>query len=70
MFIKDLHGKKIEVTDLEEAIVQAERFSGYDLYNDEPLKGALLQLKHYWADVYKKLIRMEKRINNKKIEIA
>lgn len=62
LYITDLDGKKIEVTDLPEAIRQVEEFVSYlpDKANAEHL---LMhdRLHHYWSDALQKLMELERQ---------
>ena len=62
MKIIDLKGEKIEITNLEEALKQAQTFK--DCYDE---KNQILseERKKYWQDIYKKLKKM-KSYGNKK----
>lgn len=52
MKIIDLKGEKIEITNLKEALKQAQNFKDY---YDEKNKILSDERKKYWEDIYKKL---------------
>jgi hypothetical protein len=59
LFIYDLYNEKIEVTDLQKAITQADQYRKYDidkLQHSKFLKGRKL----YWEDMYNKLTSGQK----------
>ena len=60
--IEDLHGKGIEITDLEKAIKQAKTFKGYS-HQDKSFAEFDKRQKAYWTDIYKKLLILKKRPN-------
>lgn len=62
MNIKDLHGKNIEVTDLEEAIQQVENLKDYE-HEDKSFAEFEERQKTYWTDVYNKLLLLKKNQN-------
>lgn len=62
MKIIDLKGEKIEITNLEEALKQAQFFK--DCY-DEENRILSEERKKYWQDIYKKLKKI-KSYGNKK----
>ena len=55
MKIKDLHGKSIEVTNLDKAIQQAENFKEY-AHEDQSFAEYDKKQKAYWTDIYDKLM--------------
>ncbi|WP_432328185.1 hypothetical protein ACRQ5D_34405 [Mucilaginibacter sp. P25] len=59
MFIKDLNGKRIEVTDLQLAILQADDYRHYRLsgFAHEEFNR---EQNAYWEDVYIKLLILER----------
>lgn len=59
MKILDLHGMTIEVTNLDEAIAQAQKFKAYRYVNNgkSDLSEALYL---YWTDLYQKLVNLKK----------
>jgi len=60
MYIMDLYGKKITVTDLDKAVAQAEWFSG--LAHEEPNPAQVIadgERKTYWTDIYQKLLQLQ-----------
>ena len=63
MYIKDLNGYEIEVTDLKEAIKIAKRNTGYS-YEDKSFSEFDKRQKAYWTDIYEKLTAIRKRIDN------
>lgn len=63
MHITDLHGCKIEVTDLKEAIKIAKRYTKYK-HEDKSLSDFDKRQNAYWADMYEKLTVLKKRIGN------
>lgn len=58
MKIIDLHGKKITITDLELAIMQADDYRYYR-HSDPSLKQLDEGLQTYWEDVYQKLLELK-----------
>lgn len=62
MNIKDLHGKNIEVTDLEEAIQQAENLKDYE-HEDKSFAEFDARQNAYWTDVYNKLLLLKQNQN-------
>ncbi|MGH1517037.1 hypothetical protein [Chryseobacterium sp. JK1] len=62
MKIKDLHGKSIEVTDLDKAIWQAENFKEY-AHEDQSFLSYDKKQKAYWTDIYNKLLQLKKYPN-------
>jgi len=66
MRIKDLHGKGIEITDLEKAIKQAETFKGYS-HQDKSFAEFDKRQKAYWTDIYEKLLILKKKQNEHSI---
>lgn len=62
MKIKDLHGKSIEITDLEKALKQAENFKGYS-HKDKTFAEFDRKQKTYWTDIYDKLLLLKKNQN-------
>ncbi|MCT1526059.1 hypothetical protein [Sphingobacterium hotanense] len=63
MKITDIYGKKSTVTDLDQAIDQAENFMGFDSA-DGPPDEYLQERKRYWTDIYEKLTHL-KSLQNK-----
>ncbi|NLU94892.1 hypothetical protein [Chitinophaga sp. Ak27] len=58
MKILDLHGMTIEVTNIDEAIAQAEKFKAYRYVNYG--KGDLSEALYlYWTDLYQKLVNLK-----------
>jgi len=66
MKIKDLHGKGIEITDLEKAINQAENFKGYS-HQDKSFAEFDKRQKAYWTDIFEKLLILKKKQNEHSI---
>ena len=60
MKIKDLHGKSIEITDLEKAIKQAEIFKDYS-HEDKSYADFDKRQKAYWTDIYIKLLQIKNK---------
>ncbi|WP_268225342.1 hypothetical protein [Sinomicrobium oceani] len=59
MYIKDINGKEITITDLKKAIAQAKAFKNYR--HENPGFAELDdKLREYWTDMYKKLLRLHK----------
>ena len=58
MKIIDLHGKKITITDLELAIMQADDYRYYR-HSDPSFKQLDEGLQTYWEDVYQKLLELK-----------
>ncbi|GAA0536986.1 hypothetical protein [Chitinophaga japonensis] len=57
MFIFDSNGKKLEITDLNAALKQADLFRYF--HHDDPAFAALdRELSAYWQDVYDKLLEL------------
>lgn len=67
MKIKDLHGKSIEVTDLEKALKQAENFKGYS-QKDKSFAEFDRKQKAYWTNIYDKLLLLKKNQNKHSIK--
>ncbi len=59
MKITDLDGKKIEITDLPLAIMQADDYRHYTITDPAGQEFGARQ-KAYWEDVYQKLLLLEK----------
>lgn len=62
MKIKDLHGKSIEVTDLDKAIQQAGNFKEY-AHQDKSFEEFDKKQKAYWTDIYNKLLLLKSEQN-------
>lgn len=58
MYITDINGKHITVTDLKTAIKQAEAFKGYK-HENPGFEEMDNMLQEYWSDVYEKLLRLQ-----------
>ncbi|WEA00703.1 hypothetical protein [Mucilaginibacter sp. SJ] len=67
MEIIDLHGKKIEVTDLSLAILQADDFRHYQLIGSDKMEFNRKQ-RVYWEDIYIKLLLLEQALGNEKTD--
>lgn len=67
MNIKDLHGRSIEVTDLEKAIQQADNLKDYE-HEDTSFADFDARQKAYWTDVYNKLLLLKKYQNEHPIK--
>jgi hypothetical protein len=67
MEIIDLHGKKIVVTDLLLAILQADDFRHYQLSGSDKREFNRKQ-QVYWEDIYIKLLLLEQASGNEKID--
>ena len=63
MYITDLNGCEIEITDLKEAIKIAKRNTGYS-HEDKSLSEFDKRQKAYWVDIHEKLTAIKKRIVN------
>jgi len=59
MIIIDLEGKEIEVTDIDEAIEQADTFMSLYLMGDTEYQKFFNKRKVYWEDMYQKLIKFK-----------
>jgi len=59
-FIIDLNGDKIEVTDLEKALTQAEDYKNFCAEQGEESE-FFRNRNAYWQDVYDKLMKLKKR---------
>nr|WP_314492235.1 hypothetical protein [uncultured Chryseobacterium sp.] len=62
MNIKDLHGRSIEVTDLEKAFQQAENLKDYE-HEEKSFAEFDKRQKAYWTDLYNKLLMLKKYQN-------
>jgi hypothetical protein len=62
MYIIDIHGKQIEVTDLAEAIKQAAMFAGMR-HENKAFKKMDEDLKIYWRDIFMKLQNLKSGLN-------
>lgn len=60
MEVIDLDGKKIKVTDLGEALKQAQMFKSYR-HADKTYRELDKKLKQYWTDLYNKLTALKNR---------
>lgn len=60
MKITDLAGQVLEVTDLQEAIRQAEIYKDTQ-YNDNNYKNLDEALRRYWTDIYEKLLKLKNK---------
>ncbi len=63
MYITDLNGCEIEITDLKEAIKIAKRNTGYS-HEDKSFSEFDKRQKAYWVDIHDKLTAIKKRIVN------
>ena len=63
MYITDLNGCEIEITDLKEAIKVAKRNTGYS-HEDKSFSEFDKRQKAYWVDIHEKLTAIKKRIVN------
>ena len=64
MYITDLNGCEIEITDLKEAIKIAKRNTGYS-HEDKSFSEFDKRQKAYWVDIHEKLTAIKKRrVNN------
>ena len=63
MYITDLNGCEIEITDLKEAIKIAKRNTGYS-HEDKSFSDFDKRQKAYWVDIHEKLTAIKKRIVN------
>lgn len=64
MYITDLNGCEIAITDLKEAVKIAKRNTGYS-HEDKSFSEFDKRQKAYWTDIYTKLKAVQKRIDNK-----
>lgn len=64
MYITDLNGCEIEITDLKEAIKLAKRNTGYN-HEEKSFSEFDKRQKAYWTDIYTKLKAVQERIDNK-----
>ena len=62
LYIIDLYGQRKEVTDLDKAIAQAENFK--DMHHIPPVESDKERQK-YWRDIYKKLVQLKSKENEK-----
>jgi len=60
LYITDLNGLQIKVTDLNEAIKEAEYFK--DAHHVPPVKSDK-ERQAYWQDVYQKLLQLKSKEN-------
>jgi len=60
MQITDLNGDKIEVTDLQLAIMQADDYRHYRVTNPSAHQ---CHLYVYWEDLYQKLVAMQEQLS-------
>ena len=58
MYVLDLDGKAVKVTDLAGAIEQAGQFKGYK-HEDPAFAGLDQRLNAYWHDLYEKLLQLQ-----------
>lgn len=58
MKIIDLYGETLEVTDLDEALAQADEFRGYSSTNNS-CNDFEEERRIYWEDIYTKLRQLE-----------
>jgi hypothetical protein len=63
MTITDLDGKKITVTDLKLAILQADDYRHYRVNDPSEYQ---VDLYKYWEDVYQKLLLLDTEIQSEK----
>ena len=63
MYITDLNGCEIEITDLKEAIKIDKRNTGYS-HEDKSFSEFDKRQKAYWVDIHEKLTAIKKRIVN------
>ncbi|MEI5985923.1 MULTISPECIES: hypothetical protein [Bacteroidota] len=61
MYVTDLNGCQIEVTDLKEAIKIAGRYKEYR-HEDERFSEFDKRQKTYWADMYEKLTAIKEQV--------
>lgn len=64
MYITDLNGCEIEITDLKKAVKVAKRNTGYS-HEDKSFSEFDKRQKAYWTDIYTKLKAVQERIDNK-----
>ena len=65
MKITDLHGCKIEVTDLDEAIKMTEAYKELRS-EDKTCSDFYKRQKAYWADMYEKLLQRKRTLTSKR----
>ncbi|GAB3422389.1 hypothetical protein GCM10027516_20550 [Niabella aquatica] len=66
MYITDLNGCEIEITDLKEAIKIAKRNTGYN-HEDKSFSEFDKRQKAYWTDISEKLTAIKKQVTTIKI---
>ena len=66
MKIKDLYGKEITITDLNEAVKQADQFKGFK-HTRQSLEQMLSdeERQRYWTDMYCKLLQLQSGFQHK-----
>ena len=65
MQIKDIDGKTIEITDLPNAIKQADLFKGFQ-HQEQTAQQKIADehLKRYWTDIHSKLLQLQSKTKN------
>lgn len=63
MYITDLNGCEIEITDLKEAIKIAKRNTGYS-HEDKSFSEFDKRQKSYWTDIHEKLTAIKKQLKD------
>lgn len=63
MYVTDLNGYPIEVTDLKEAIKMAQEYKEYR-HEDKSFSEFDKRQKAYWTDMYEKLTAIKKGLDN------
>jgi hypothetical protein len=64
MHVKDLDGKRVEVTDLHKALEQASMFKQFR-HDDTSFKELDDRLNAYWSDLHDKLVALHKEQNTR-----
>ncbi len=64
MHITDLNGFRLKVTDIDEAIAQAENFK--DMHHVPPVPYDKKRQK-YWTDIYNKLLKLKSKLDNEQL---
>ena len=62
MYVRDLNGQQIEVTNLDQAIKQTGLFKEYS-HEGESFSEFDKKQKAYWADMYEKLVALKERLS-------
>lgn len=62
LYVQDLNGQQIEVTDLDQAIKQTSWFKEYS-HKDKSFEEFDRKQKTYWTDMYEKLVALKERLS-------